>query len=70
MSFAQYLSVREVRTTDDAALTVHLMIFYEMLSIETMLDSTNDMIGAPTMTRPASLNCRYIGARVGERACG
>lgn len=40
-----YLSVREVRTTDDAALTVHLMIFYEMLSIETMLDSTNDMIG-------------------------
>lgn len=40
-----YLSVREVRTTDDAALTVHIMMFYEMLSIETMLDSTNDMIG-------------------------
>lgn len=40
-----YLSVREVRTTDDAALTVHIMIFYELKSIETMLDNTNDMIG-------------------------
>lgn len=39
------LSVRDVRTVDDANLTVHLMLFYEMQSIETMLDSTNDMIG-------------------------
>ena len=36
------LSVRDVRTIDDAKLTVHLMLFYEMQSIETMLDSTND----------------------------
>merc|ERR1712224_46763 len=40
-----YLSVRDVRTVDDASLTVHLMLFYELQSIETMLDSTNDMIG-------------------------
>jgi len=40
-----YLSVRDVRSVDDANLTVHLMLFYELQSIETMLDSTNDMIG-------------------------
>jgi len=40
-----YISVRDVRTVDDANLTVHLMIFYELCSIEQMLDSTNDMIG-------------------------
>jgi len=40
-----YLSVREVRTTDDASLRVDIMIFYELKSIESMLDSTNDMIG-------------------------
>jgi len=40
-----YLTVRDVRSVDDANLTVHLMLFYELRSIETMLDSTNDMIG-------------------------
>jgi len=40
-----YYSVRDVRTTDDAHLTVHLMLFYELREIETMLDSTNDLIG-------------------------
>merc|ERR1719281_2417529 len=40
-----YLSVQNVRTVDDASLTVHLMLFYELQSIETMLDSTNDLIG-------------------------
>jgi len=40
-----YLTVRDVRTVDDASLTVHLMLFYELQSIETMLDQTNDMIG-------------------------
>jgi len=40
-----YLSVRDVRTIDDANLTVHLMLFYELKDIETMLDSTNDMTG-------------------------
>lgn len=45
MPDSMYLSVRDVRTVDDASLTVHLMLFYELQSIETMLDSTNDMIG-------------------------
>jgi len=45
MPDSMYLSVRDVRTIDDANLTVHLMMFYELQSIETMLDSTNDMIG-------------------------
>ena len=45
MPDSMYLSVRDVRTVDDANLTVHLMIFYELQSIDTMLDSTNDMIG-------------------------
>ena len=40
-----YVSVRDVRTADDANLVVHLMIFYELHSIETMLDQTNDLIG-------------------------
>jgi len=40
-----YYSVPAVRTSDDAQLTVHGMIFYELLSIETMLDTTNDPIG-------------------------
>merc|ERR1711988_435307 len=45
MPDSMYLSVREVRTIDDASLAVHLMLFYELKSIETMLDSTNDLIG-------------------------
>jgi len=40
-----YVSVKGVRTTDDAQVTVHLMIFYELKDIETMLDATNDPIG-------------------------
>jgi len=40
-----YVSVKGVRTTDDAQVTVHLMIFYELKHIEAMLDATNDPIG-------------------------
>jgi len=40
-----YYTVREVRTSDDARIDVHLMLFYEMVNIETMLDSTNDLLG-------------------------
>jgi hypothetical protein len=40
-----YYSVKDVRTSDDAHLTVHLMLFYELNNIETMLDSTNDLLG-------------------------
>lgn len=45
MPDSMYVSVRDVRTIDDANITVHLMLFYELRSIETMLDQTNDMIG-------------------------
>lgn len=40
-----YYSVPHVRTADDAQLTVHLMLFYELLDIDKMLDCTNDPIG-------------------------
>jgi hypothetical protein len=39
-----YFDVREVRTTDDALLTVKLMVFFELTDIERMLDQTHDPI--------------------------
>ena len=40
-----YHDVRDVRTSDDAVLVVRLMIFFELLDIEKMLDTTHDPIG-------------------------
>jgi hypothetical protein len=40
-----YHDVTDVRTADDAVLTVRLMIFFELADIERMLDSTHDPIG-------------------------
>ena len=40
-----YYNVREVRTKDDTLVTVKLMLFFELKSIETMLDNTHDPIG-------------------------
>src|SRR5262249_299485 len=40
-----YHDVTDVRTADDALLTVRLMIFFELLDIERMLDTTHDPIG-------------------------
>jgi regulator of protease activity HflC (stomatin/prohibitin superfamily) len=40
-----YHDVREVRTADDAVLTIKLMIFFELLDIDRMLDATHDPIG-------------------------
>mmetsp|Transcript_30183 Transcript_30183/g.78230 ORF Transcript_30183/g.78230 Transcript_30183/m.78230 type:complete len:468 (+) Transcript_30183:74-1477(+) len=40
-----YVSVRSVRTSDDAQVTIHLMLFYELKDIETMLNMSNDPIG-------------------------
>merc|ERR550514_2454520 len=57
-----YLSVRDVRTVDDANITVHLMMFYELKSIETMLDSTNDMIG--DMINAASADVMTFASRL------
>jgi hypothetical protein len=40
-----YHDVTDVRTSDDAVLTVRLMIFFELVDIERMLDTTHDPIG-------------------------
>jgi hypothetical protein len=40
-----YHDVTDVRTADDAVLTVRLMIFFELTDIERMLDTTHDPIG-------------------------
>lgn len=40
-----YHDVTDVRTADDAVLTVRLMIFFELVDINTMLDATHDPIG-------------------------
>jgi len=40
-----YHDVTDVRTADDAVLTMRLMIFFELLDIERMLDTTHDPIG-------------------------
>lgn len=39
-----YFDVPEVRTADDALLVVELMIFFELVDIETMLDQTHDPV--------------------------
>ncbi|MEO6809224.1 MAG: hypothetical protein ABI353_08960 [Isosphaeraceae bacterium] len=40
-----YHDVADVRTADDAVLTIRLMIFFELLDIERMLESSHDPIG-------------------------
>ena len=40
-----YHDVRDVRTADDAVLVIRLMIFFELINIEQMLDATHDPIG-------------------------
>jgi hypothetical protein len=40
-----YHDVSDVRTADDAVLTIRLMLFFELLDIEKMLDTTHDPIG-------------------------
>jgi len=39
-----YFDVENVRTSDDALLTIRLMIFFELKEVEKMIDSTNDPI--------------------------
>lgn len=39
-----YIEVEAVRTADDALITVHFMLFFELIDIETMLDQTHDPI--------------------------
>jgi hypothetical protein len=40
-----YHDVPDVRTADDAVLTIRLMIFFELVDIQRMLDATHDPIG-------------------------
>ncbi len=40
-----YHDVPDVRTSDDAVLTIRLMIFFELVDVTTMLDSSHDPIG-------------------------
>jgi hypothetical protein len=40
-----YHDVSDVRTADDAVVTIRLMIFFELTNIERMLDTTHDPIG-------------------------
>ncbi len=40
-----YHDVTDVRTADDAVLTIRLMVFFELTDIETMLSATHDPIG-------------------------
>lgn len=40
-----YHDVTEVRTADDAVLTIKLMVFFELLDIDRMLEATHDPIG-------------------------
>jgi hypothetical protein len=40
-----YHDVGDVRTADDAVLTIRLMLFFELVDINTMLDTTHDPIG-------------------------
>ena len=40
-----YHNVNEVRTNDDTLITVKLMLFFELVDLERMLDASNDPIG-------------------------
>ncbi len=40
-----YHDIPDVRTSDDAVLTIRLMIFFELVDVATMLDTTHDPIG-------------------------
>lgn len=40
-----YHDVADVRTADDAVITIRLMIFFELTDVETMLGTTHDPIG-------------------------
>lgn len=40
-----YLDVKDARTVDDAQITIGLMVFYRIVDVELMLDTTQDPIG-------------------------
>jgi regulator of protease activity HflC (stomatin/prohibitin superfamily) len=40
-----YVDVKDARTADDAQLTISLMVFYHMVDLELMLDTSQDPVG-------------------------
>mmetsp|Transcript_377 Transcript_377/g.433 ORF Transcript_377/g.433 Transcript_377/m.433 type:complete len:457 (+) Transcript_377:2471-3841(+) len=52
-----YLAVRDVRTSDDATLTLHVMIFFECTDVEKMLNTTNDPISDLINSASADVMC-------------
>lgn len=54
-----YFNVSDVRTRDDTQVTVKLMIFFELVDIEKMLDSTHDPI-ADFINAVASDTVQYV----------
>lgn len=40
-----YLTIRDIRTKDDAKINLHTMLYFVLTDINTMLDNTNDPIG-------------------------
>lgn len=56
-----YISVRGMRTTDDAQITIELMVFFELVDIEKMLNATNDPPG--DFVNAASADVMTFGAR-------
>jgi hypothetical protein len=61
-----YHDVHEVRTTDDAVLTIKLMIFFELLDMDKMLDATHDPIG-DFINAATSDVVDYVGRRSFEQ---
>jgi hypothetical protein len=57
-----YHHVEDVRTADDALLTVKLMIFFELADIETMLDQTHDPVADFINAVTADI-IAFVGAR-------
>lgn len=57
-----YYLVDDVRTADDALLTIKLMIFFELADIETMLDQTHDPI-ADFINAVTADVVDFVGAR-------
>lgn len=55
-----YFDVKEVRTSDEALLTIRLMIFFELVDVERMLDQTHDPVADFINALAADVIC-YVG---------
>ena len=60
-----YHDVPDVRTADDAVLTIRLMIFFELIDIERMLEATHDPIG-DFVNAATSDAVEFVGRRTFE----